>query len=201
MNLYKVLTSPAFHRLVLDLARHLPGQHHPDCRTVRLASYLMFGDEEDEHRKEAARAIDTGEVQAAVIYDADLWDMLPEVAELAAMYDVPLADVAQAALAMARVYFRPPVRLLNKADVMERLGITDTPLRRLERQGRIPPTVEVTDDRPLWTEPCIEGWAEVVEENKKHPYIRGVLVYPPFDGKRLSEYTTQQWLRRRKQQK
>lgn len=198
MNLYRVLTSPAFDRAVREMAKHWPASLHPNCLPARLAARLMFGDDEEEHRKQAAKALDSGQFVVEEIYDHSLDELLPELTDLAEVYDVPLADVAQAALAMAQVYWRPKTRLLIRNHVMQLMGFKDPSMRRLEKQGRVPPPIHASGKHPIWTEPAIEGWIEVVEANRKLPYHRGFLIYPPYDGKKLSEYTTQKWLEQKK---
>lgn len=200
MNLYRVLTSPAFHKTVTEMAKHWPASLHLDCLPVRLAARLMFGDDDEECRKKAARALDSGQFQVGDLYDHSLDELLPELGDLAEVYDVPLADIAQAALAMSQVYWQPRTALLMRSDVLGRMGFALSFMQKLERQGRVPPSVPA-GRYPVWTEPAIEGWKEVVEANRQQPYRRGFLVYPPYDGKKLSEYTTQQWLEEEKRKR
>jgi len=198
MNLFLVMSSPAFQKAALEMAKHWPLSYHIGCLPTRLAARLMFGDDDEEHQKQAAKAIDQKEVMAGLLYDHNLHELIPELVDLAEVYDVPLADVAQVLLVMSRTLWQPDVPLLNRSKVMEKLGFKDASMRRLEMQGRVPPTMRVSDGKPVWTEPAIEGWVEIVEARRKLPYQRGYLVYPPYDGKKLSEYTNSQPMKRRK---
>lgn len=201
MNLYKLMTTPAFHKAALEMAKHWPARFHPNCLPTRIAAVMMFGDDEDEQRrKEAARALDEGQLPEDR-YDDRLPELLPELVDLSDFYDVPLAVTAQALLAVSKVYWRPDVQLLHREEVLHRMAFGDPSMRRLELQGRVPPPIKLTDGRSVWTEPAIEGWREVVEPRRQQPYRRDYLVYPPYDGDRLSKYTMEQWLKQQEKKK
>lgn len=200
MNLYRLMTAPAFQRVAKEMAKHWPASFHPNCLPARLAAAMMFGDEPEDpeeaeaQRRKAAAALDEGQLPDEM-YDHRLPDLLPDLVDLADFYDVPMEAVAHTLLAVSRIYWQPDVTLLGRKDVLERMGFRDPTLTYLDRQGRVPPRLRLPDGRSVWTEAAIEGWREVVEERKTQPYVRGVLVYPPYDGKKLSRYTMEQWER------
>ena len=198
MNLFIVMQSPAFMRRAREFAPHWPLRYHTQCITTRLAARLLFGDEEPESLARAAKMIDEGKgLKAGLYYDDNLDELIPDLVDLADVYDVPLADVAQALLAVSRVMWFPGGKAYVQQDAMEALDVKSTRfMAMLREQGRVPPAMETLCNRPplVWTEYAVEGWKEVVERNRSKPYrLRKELIFVPYDMDKLSAYTTEQW--------
>lgn len=49
-------------------------------------------------------------------------------------------------------------RLLRKPAVLERVGLSDTTLWRLERAGRFPKSIRISPGAVAWRETDIENW-------------------------------------------
>lgn len=51
-----------------------------------------------------------------------------------------------------------PRRVLRIADVCDRVGLSSTTVWRLQRAGRFPPPVRLTDQAVGWRESDVEDW-------------------------------------------
>ena len=51
-----------------------------------------------------------------------------------------------------------PTRLLRKPAVLERVGLSDTTIWRLERAGKFPKSIRISAGAVAWREADIEAW-------------------------------------------
>jgi prophage regulatory protein len=63
-----------------------------------------------------------------------------------------------------------PVRLIREREILERTGLSRTQRWRLEREGRFPTRVQLSDRAFGWIESEVEAWiAERVRERRPVP--------------------------------
>jgi prophage regulatory protein len=51
-----------------------------------------------------------------------------------------------------------PTRLIRKPAVLDRIGVSDTTLWRLERAGQFPRSIRISPGTVAWRESDIEAW-------------------------------------------
>ena len=60
-----------------------------------------------------------------------------------------------------------PTRLLRKPVVVDRVGLSDTTIWRLERAGKFPRSIRISPGAVVWREADIEAWiAERAEASR-----------------------------------